>query len=228
MSSEAAYRLADTISGTRLVPESEVPMVTRHSAGDVKKALENVHVAWLRRVGIISPSVEEGVDFNREWFDCTFIYMCPFSTTPRGLDQMKGHVRYVREPTVLCFVHSRMVLSTVSTGCFSDVDEASDVEEELYSTGMAPKRAAFSWLGVEETYQFFRRVDGKLDNIVAGKTRHRGDAGEPEYIPVEFAAGRIRQREEGGVSEVVPAEDAVIRMFAHNEAEQGRYFALGT
>jgi hypothetical protein len=125
MSSEAAYRLADTISGTRLVPESEVLVVTRHSAGDVKKGLENVNVAWLRRVVIISPTVEAGVDFNREWFDRTFIYICPFSTTPRGLDQIKSRVRYVREPTVLCFVHSGIVLPTVSTGCIIDVDEAS-------------------------------------------------------------------------------------------------------
>jgi hypothetical protein len=74
-------------------------------------------------------------------------------------------------------------------------------------------------LGVEETYQFLRWVDGKLCNVAELKTRQRGDAGEPEYIPAEFAAGRIRQRGEGGVSKFVPAEDAVIRLFAHNEAE---------
>jgi hypothetical protein len=84
---------------------------------------------------------------------------------------------------------------------------------------MAPRRAAFRRLGVEETYQFLRWVDGKLGNVAARKTRQRGDAGEPEYIPAEFAAGQIRQRGEGGVSEFVPAEDAVIRLFAHNEAE---------
>jgi hypothetical protein len=101
----------------------------------------------------------------------------------------------------------------------SETGLRADVEEELYCTDMAPRRAAFRRLGVEETYQFLRWVDGKLGNVAAGKTRQRGDAGEPEYIPAEFAAGRIRQRGEGGVSEFVPAEDALIRLFPHNEAE---------
>lgn len=71
-----------------------------------KKNLEKVEEIWINyQIVIYSPSIEAGVDFNKEHFDNIFIVMCANSTSPRGLNQMINRIRQLRNPNILCFTH---------------------------------------------------------------------------------------------------------------------------
>jgi hypothetical protein len=69
-------------------------------------------------------------------------------------------------------------------------------DQSVYLTAMATRQERSRRLGVEESYQFLRWVDRKVE-----------------------ACKMTKQRGEGGQSIYAPPEDAVVRVLAHNETE---------
>ncbi|GAQ92784.1 hypothetical protein KFL_011360020 [Klebsormidium nitens] len=150
MSSDRARDLGSVVAERGFVAEGQILVITRHSHGEVKRGLGNVNESWAKRLVIISPTVEAGVDFNRPWFHRMFVYICKRSTHPRGLDQMKGRVRQLVNPLVLCFVRKGINLPTTGP------------EGSGYRTVMGKKAAQVPRLGVEETYQWFLNRDERV------------------------------------------------------------------
>ncbi|GAQ78155.1 hypothetical protein KFL_000090020 [Klebsormidium nitens] len=150
MSSDRARSLGSAVAERGLVDEGQILVITRHSDGEVKRGLGNVNESWAKRLVIISPTVEAGVDFNRPWFHKMFLYICKKSTHPRGLDQMKGRVRQLVDPVVLCFVRQGINLPTTGP------------EGSAYRTLTGRKAGGVPRLGVEETYQWFLNRDEKV------------------------------------------------------------------
>jgi hypothetical protein len=149
MSSDKAQELGAEVTSSKLVDEGGVLIITRHSDGEVKRGLEDVNSTWKKRLVIISPTVEAGVDFNQRWFHRMFLYICQQSTHPRGLDQMKGRVRQLEDPSVLCFVQQGIKLPT----------EAQEGDAYLIRFGSNPRPPR---LGLEEMYQWFLWGDRKM------------------------------------------------------------------
>jgi hypothetical protein len=146
MSSDKARDLGATVADRGLVEDGQILIVTRHSDGEVKRGLQDVNAQWTKRLVIISPTVEAGVDFNQPWFHHMFLYICAKSTHPRGLDQMKGRVRKLEDPLVLCYVQQGIRLPTKGPpegGFLTEMSESGGV----------------SRLGLEETYQWFLNQD---------------------------------------------------------------------
>jgi hypothetical protein len=173
MSSDKARELGAEVSGRGLVEDSEIHIVTRHSDGEVKRGLEDVNTTWRKRLVIISPTVEAGVDFNRPWFHRMFLYICQQSTYPRGLDQMKGRVRRLEDPSVLCFVQQGIKLP--SEGRIERAEGGAYLTEFSREFQRPPR------LGLEETYQWFlwgdliaaqRGVKGFCDSAVTRLLAH--------------------------------------------------------
>ncbi|GAQ89675.1 hypothetical protein KFL_005490050 [Klebsormidium nitens] len=150
MSSDRARALGSAVAEQELVEEKEVLIITRHSDGEVKRGLSDVNRSWKKRLVIISPTVEAGVDFNQPWFHRMFLYICKKSTHPRGLDQMKGRVRQLVDSLVLCFVREGIKLPTEGP------------EGSAYRTRMGGSARNVPRLGVEETYQWFLNRDEKV------------------------------------------------------------------
>ncbi|GAQ86657.1 replication origin binding protein [Klebsormidium nitens] len=150
MSSDRARDLGSVVAERGLVDEGQILVITRHSHREVKRGLGNVNESWAKRLVIISPTVEAGVDFNQPWFHRMFLYICRKSTHPRGLDQMKGRVRQLVDPMVLCFVGKGINLPTTGP------------EGSAYRTVMGKNAGRVPRLGVEETYQWFLNRDEKV------------------------------------------------------------------
>ncbi|GAQ93142.1 hypothetical protein KFL_013210020 [Klebsormidium nitens] len=150
MSSDRAQGLGSAMAEEGLLEEKDILVITRHSDGEVKRGLGDVNRSWKKRLVIISPTVEAGVDFNRPWFHRMFLYICMESTHPRGLDQMKGRVRQLVNPLVMCFVRKGIKMPT-------EGEEGSG-----YRTIMGKNAGRVPRLGVEETYQWFLNRDGRV------------------------------------------------------------------
>ena len=173
MSSDKARELGAAVAERELLEEAEICIVTRHSDGEVKRGLEDVNTTWKKRLVIISPTVEAGVDFNQPWFHRMFLYICQQSTHPRGLNQMKGRVRQLEDPSVMCFVQQGITLPT--EGRIEMPDGGA------YLTEMSTKSRRPPRLGLEETFQWFlwgdrnlaqRRIQGFCDDAVTRLLAH--------------------------------------------------------
>jgi hypothetical protein len=69
----------------------------------VKRSLDRVNEVWSsKRCVIYTPTVEAGVNFDREHFDSMFVYLSQGSTQYLGLMQMTGRVRKLRSNVVYC------------------------------------------------------------------------------------------------------------------------------
>jgi hypothetical protein len=154
MSSDKARELAAAAAERELVEKADVCIITRDSDGEVKRGLEDVNTSWKKRLVIISPTVEAGVEFNQPWFDRMFLYICQQSTHPRGLDQMKGRVRRLVDPSVMCFVQQGVTLPAEGRIELPD--------GRAYLTEMSTKSHRPPRLGIEETFQWFLWGDRKL------------------------------------------------------------------
>ncbi|GAQ90991.1 hypothetical protein KFL_007110030 [Klebsormidium nitens] len=147
MSSDKARELGAMVADRAVVENDQILIITRHSDGAVKRGLQDVNVQWRKRLVIISPTVEAGVDFNQRWFHQMFLYICPKSTHPRGLDQMKGRVRKLEDQRVLCYVQEGIRLP--AEGSLGD----------SFLTKMKTDSGSIARLGLEETYQWFLNQD---------------------------------------------------------------------
>lgn len=146
MSSEKARELGATVVERGLVESDQILIITRHSDGAVKRGLQDVNRQWWKQLVIISPTVEAGVDFNQDWFHQMFLYICLKSTHPRGLNQMKGRVRKLENPRVLCYLQQGIWLPAESAG-----PSGGGSLTEMSRSGSKAR------LGVEETYHWFLR-----------------------------------------------------------------------
>jgi hypothetical protein len=149
MSSEKAQELGATVVERGLVEGDQILIITRHSDGKFKRGLQDVNTQWRKRLVIISPTVEAGVDFNQDWFHQMFLYICPMSTHPRGLDQMKGRVRKLEDRRVMCYVQQGIWLPTQPGPAGG-----------RFLTEMS-KSGSRARLGFEETYQWFLNQNWK-------------------------------------------------------------------
>ncbi len=69
----------------------------------IKASLDNVNEVWSsKRCVIYTPTVEAGVNFDREHFDCMSVFLSSHSTHPLGLIQRTGRARKVRINVVYC------------------------------------------------------------------------------------------------------------------------------
>jgi hypothetical protein len=107
--------LEELVIERKVLSEAEILKITEDSCGKVKKGLQHVNEQWMKRLVMLSPTVEAAVDFNKPWFARAFLYICLGSTTPRGLDQMKSRVRKLENPSVMCFVQQGIALPVGET-----------------------------------------------------------------------------------------------------------------
>jgi hypothetical protein len=83
MSADKGRELGAVVVERELLEDEEICIATWHSSGEVKKGLEDVNTTWKKRLVIISPTVEPGVDFNQRWFHRMFLYIYHSSSGPR-------------------------------------------------------------------------------------------------------------------------------------------------
>ncbi len=82
---------------------SSIKLIHGEMSNTEKANLVNCNTEWLEyRLLMISPTVGAGIDFNMEHFDVVYMHGSSHSNTSRGLMQMKGRVRKVKDQ--LCHV----------------------------------------------------------------------------------------------------------------------------
>lgn len=91
---------------------NDILVIEGKSDDALKRRVRYVNDDWVKyRTVIYSPTVEAGVNFDREHFDKMFCYICAMSTTPLAFAQMTGRVRKLRDLEVDCVTSK---LTTIS------------------------------------------------------------------------------------------------------------------
>ncbi|CAK9034970.1 Putative replication origin-binding protein (OBP) [Durusdinium trenchii] len=82
-----------------------VYMISAKTSNSQKLTATNCNVTWCQfRLLMISPTVGAGIDFSEEHFDVAYGYGSSKSNTARGLMQMKGRVRRLRDKVCHLFL----------------------------------------------------------------------------------------------------------------------------
>lgn len=102
-----------------------------------KEMLKDVNEFWIKyELVIYSPSIESGVNMDREHFDQIFVILSSKSTSPRGLMQMMSRVRKVKDNNVLIYLNN---LPFKEKANFYTYDEVKEYIGEVYSKYLKPK-----------------------------------------------------------------------------------------
>ena len=90
----------------------------------LKNELKNVNDFWIKYELIIySPSVESGVNFDKEHIYKIYIILSSNSTSPRGLLQMTSRCRKVENTEILVYLNSLPYLTKVSFYKYDEIKE---------------------------------------------------------------------------------------------------------
>lgn len=91
---------------SRLFKDYKVLLHTSKCDDELKSKLQTVNELWCQYDCVIaSPTVEAGVDFNVEHFDKMYVILASGSTSQRGLNQMTGRVRKLKDLNVSVFLN---------------------------------------------------------------------------------------------------------------------------
>ena len=102
-----------------------------------KEMLKDVNNFWIKyELVIYSPSIESGVNMDKEHFNKIFVVLSPKSTSPRGLMQMMSRVRQVKDSNVLIYLNN---LPFKEKANFYTYDEVKEYISEVYSKYLKPK-----------------------------------------------------------------------------------------
>ena len=96
----------------------------KNSNDKQKKFLKDVNNYWTNfDIVIISPSIEAGVDFNKEYFDKIYVILSDKSTSQRGLTQMIKRIRNIKCKKIHTFLNGLPYNETGHFYLFNDVEE---------------------------------------------------------------------------------------------------------
>jgi len=99
------------------------------SDDSLKKELRNVNDFWSKyKIIIYSPSVGEGVDFNIEHIDKMYVILSDKSTSPRGLLQMCGRIRKLKDNNINVYLNG---FPYTEYSCLYTIDDIGDYYTEL-------------------------------------------------------------------------------------------------
>lgn len=91
---------------SRLFKDYKVLLHTSKCDDELKRKLQTVNELWIQYDCVIaSPTVEAGVDFNVEHFDKMYVVLASGSTSQRGLNQMTGRVRKLKNLNISVFLN---------------------------------------------------------------------------------------------------------------------------
>lgn len=100
--------------------------ITHTSRSDdiLKDKLKDVNNLWMQYQLIISsPSIEAGVNFDREHVDRIYVVLSSDSTSARGLMQMLFRARKVKDSTIMIYLNSLPFCTDTSFYRYEDVKE---------------------------------------------------------------------------------------------------------
>jgi hypothetical protein len=121
MSSEAGEKLKLVLA------KYNVLLHTSKGDDELKRKLQTVNELWVQYDCVIcSPTVESGVDFNVEHFDKMYIILASGSTSQRGLNQMAGRVRNLKDLNVNVFLNGIPYKECGSIYKMYEIDELFD------------------------------------------------------------------------------------------------------
>lgn len=96
-----------------------------------KKELKDVNNFWVKyQLVIYSPSIESGVNFDKEHFDKIYIVLSANSTSQRGLLQMTSRCRKLKNSNIMIYLNG---LPYHKTGCFFKYDEVKEYSTDILS-----------------------------------------------------------------------------------------------
>lgn len=82
----------------------------------LKEDFKNVTEAWIdKRVVMYSPTVEAGLDFNKEHFNKQYVIISKKSNSIRALFQMMSRIRKFSNNDVLCYTELKYRVSSIQT-----------------------------------------------------------------------------------------------------------------
>ena len=88
----------------------------------LKKELKNVNSFWKQfQLIIYSPSIEAGIDFNIEHIDKIYVILSNKSTSQRGLLQMIGRIRQLKNPNILVYLNGLPYRKNISFYKFDEI-----------------------------------------------------------------------------------------------------------
>ena len=97
-------------------------MHTSKTDGKLKEKLKNVNDFWINYfLLLISPSIEAGVDFNRDHFDKIYVILSSCSTSQRGLMQMVGRIRKIKCNEVSVLLNGMPFKEKANFYCYDEV-----------------------------------------------------------------------------------------------------------
>jgi hypothetical protein len=112
-----------------------VKYTSKTSDGDIA-LLANVEAIWgNHQLVIYTPCIEAGVDYNIEHFDRIYVSLSGGSTSQRGLMQMIGRVRKIRDNTVATFLKDIPAYVNVSQKHVYTFDEIKTFYRNMSSKG---------------------------------------------------------------------------------------------
>lgn len=90
-------------------------MHTSRTDDNLKNELEDVNNFWIKyQVVLYSPTIESGVDFNKEHFDKIYciIKNGQMTCSQRAFLQMVGRIRHVGDPIINCYYKGPVILDS--------------------------------------------------------------------------------------------------------------------
>lgn len=100
------------------------------SDDSLKRELRNVNEFWSKyQIIIYSPTVGEGVDFNVNHIDKMYVILSDKSTSPRGLLQMCGRVRKLKDVNINVYLNG---FPYNEHACLYNIDDVNDYYDELH------------------------------------------------------------------------------------------------
>lgn len=111
-----------------------------HTSDEAENNREDINKLWVQyQAIIITSTITDGIDFNREHFDCMFVFTNNRCGPVRNIKQMMGRVRKLR--TGFIFLHIRMAdyhypisYNTIKSGIINRKLSYLDTSEKIEAT----------------------------------------------------------------------------------------------
>lgn len=130
----------------------DIEVIDVHTEDKEKERLTNANREWgLYRILGISPTIGAGIDYSGDGFESTFVYACNHSTSARGLNQMRGRVRYPQsmqthmffEPYILCSDPKDKAHNLLDTDLESNKKKVEQEYRQLQNAGSIDQNGVF-------------------------------------------------------------------------------------
>jgi len=94
----------------KALPKVNIIRYTSMTDDEQKTALNNVNAEWIKyQVVMYSPTIESGLDFNKEHFNKIYCFLSSGSCSPRSFIQMVGRIRTITDHKIRCVYDNHML-----------------------------------------------------------------------------------------------------------------------